>query len=149
MAIRYLYPIPDPIKVLPEVPRGFTLTEEVIANLPVTDLDQAIRDLAGHQIFNRPKGQDQWDAILLALDDRRRRREDRPDEPDYLALPGEAAKILKICVDDPMFFQLVDDPSNGGQSPAWVRGYPWAPHASRAFRPFLECLRNPKDKPPG
>lgn len=145
MAIKYLYPIPAPIYVPPELPPGFVIDAELQARLEATavSFEQVVRALGHHQIFARTKGQEQWDAVLLALDERGGRREADPEAPDYFAITGAALEVLKTCVNEPMFYFLVD-----GQ-PSWQRSLPWLADQVRAYRPFLDLiLRGAKDKKP-
>ena len=148
MAIRYLYPIPEPIYIPPDLPEGFKIDPELEAKLKADarPFEAFIKDLGNHQIFTRPKGQEQWDAILLALEERAARREKEPDQPDYLALPGAAAEILKTCVNEPMFLMMVENEQ--GPTPTWVRGLPFFPRQVRAFRPFIEAIKASKDVKP-
>lgn len=145
MAIKYLYPIPAPIYVPPQLPPGFELTKELQAQLEAsaTSFEQVVRELGHHQIFARTKGQEQWDAVLLALDERRGRREADPEAPDYLAITGAALDVLKVCVNEPVFFFNVD-----GQT-CWQRSLPWLASQVRAYRPFLDLItKGAKDKKP-
>lgn len=145
MAIRYLYPIPAPIYVPPQLPPGFVIDDELKARLEASaaSFEDVVKALGNHQIFSRVKGQEQWDAVLLALDERRGRREADPEAPDYFAITGAALEVLKTCVNEPVFFFNVD-----GQ-PCWQRSLPWLADQVRAFRPFLDLItRGAKDKKP-
>lgn len=142
MAIRYLYPIPAPVYVGPVLPEGFVLDEAAKAATQVA-FEDFVLALGNHQIFTRTKGQEQWDAVLLSVDERKGRLVNFPDGEDYFALPGAALEILKSCLNDPMFYILVDN------QPGWVRGLPWLPGAVRQLRPFIELvLKGAKDKKP-
>ena len=145
MAVKYLYPIPQPIYIPPQLPPGFVMDAELEAQLraSATSFEAFVRALGHHQIFTRPKGQEQWDAVLLALDERRGRLESAPELPDYFGVTGAALEVLKTCVSDPVFYIMVDD------KPSWQRGLPFLPGAVRAFRPFIDLvLRGAKDKKP-
>lgn len=144
MAIRYLYPIPAPIYVPPRLPEGFVLTDELKAQLEASaaDFEQIVLALGHHQIFARTKGQEQWDAVLLALDARRNRRND-PSEIDYFAITDAALAVLKVCINEPVFFFNVD-----GQT-CWQRSLPWLAEQVRAYRPFFDLItKGAKDKKP-
>lgn len=145
MAIRYLYPIPAPIYVPPQLPPGFVIDDELKARLEASaaSFEDVVKALGNHQIFSRVKGQEQWDAVLLALDEQRGRREADPEAPDYFAITGAALEVLKTCVNEPVFFFNVD-----GQ-PCWQRSLPWLADQVRAYRPFLDLItRGAKDKKP-
>lgn len=148
MAIQYLFPLPEPVLAVDITPEALAalpaeIREKVILNTKsITDL---IRDLGQHQVFTRPKGQEIWDAVELALEDRQSRLELDPTGPDYIALPSQILAVLNDCLDKPNFWQPTDEGS------AWTRGLPYPnPAFVRKLRAagFFACLKNPKQGKP-